>query len=53
MNEWIVEDNNGGERKGYSKSDQTFQAEFNELLFYFDCVVAELEFHRFATHHMI
>jgi hypothetical protein len=29
----IVEDKNGGERKGYPNPDQTFQAEFNELLF--------------------
>jgi hypothetical protein len=29
----IGEDNNGGQGKGYPKSDQTFQADFNELLF--------------------
>jgi hypothetical protein len=29
----IVEDKNGGEKKGYPNLDQTFQAEFNELLF--------------------
>jgi hypothetical protein len=28
----IIEDKNGRQGKGYSNSDQTFQAEFNELL---------------------
>ena len=29
----IIEDKNGGQGKGYPNLDQTFQAEFNELLF--------------------
>jgi len=29
----IIEDKNGGQGKGYPNPDQTFQAEFNELLF--------------------
>ena len=33
MNEWIVEDKNSGEGKGYSFLDQIFKAESNELLF--------------------
>ena len=40
----IIEDKNGAQGKGYPNPDQTFQAEFNELLFYFDCIEAEPEF---------
>jgi hypothetical protein len=29
----FIEDKNGGQGKGYPNPDQTFQAEFNELLF--------------------
>ena len=40
----IIEDKNGREGKGYPNPDQTFRAEFNELLFISIALKAEQNF---------
>jgi len=44
----IIEDKNGAQGKGYPNPDQTFQAEFNELLFISIALKLNQNFHGFS-----